>query len=204
MAIRRLVDRMLECPAVYAAWQAPFAARKFAPVERRLERTNVRRVLDVGCGPGTNAHRFAGAEYVGVDINDHYLSIARSKYAGQFVQADLEHADLTALGTFDTILVNSFLHHLPDDAVGRVLGQLGHLLDPAGSVHMLELVMPDRPSRATLMAKLDRGRYARGLSAWRQLFEAQFDPIAFEPYHFGAGLWAMVYFHGQVRTCVSQ
>jgi len=204
MAIRQLVDRLLEHPAVYAAWQAPFVAQKFAPVERRLSRTKIRRVLDVGCGPGTNARRFARAEYVGVDINDHYLSIARSKYAGRFVQADLEHADLSALGTFDTIVVNSFLHHLPDDAVGRVLGQLGHLLDPAGSVHMLELVMPDRLSRATLMAKVDRGRYARPLAAWRRLFEAHFDPIAVEPYHFGAGLWAMVYFQGQARTCVSR
>jgi SAM-dependent methyltransferase len=199
MAIRRLVDRLLESPAVYAAWQAPFVARKFAPVERRLSRRTVRRVLDVGCGPGTNARRFAGAEYVGVDINDHYLSIARSKYGGRFVQADLEYADLSALGRFDTILVNSFLHHLPDDAVERILRQLGHLLDPAGSVHLLELVMPDRLSRATLMAKLDRGRYARPLAAWRALFEAHFDPIALEPYHFGAGLWAMVYFQGQAR-----
>src|SRR5947207_5264759 len=105
MAIRSLIDRMLESPAVYAAWQAPFAERKFAPVERRLAHATVHRVLDVGCGPGTNAGRFAGAEYVGVDINEHYLSIARSKYAGRFIQADLEDADLRALGRFDTILV---------------------------------------------------------------------------------------------------
>src|SRR5205809_1938763 len=174
MAIRRCIDRVLEHPVVYAAWQARQVAQKFAPVERRLARSNIRRVLDVGCGPGTNAGRFAGADYVGVDINEHYLSIARAKFAGQFIQADLETADLSALGTFDTILVNSFLHHLPDDAVGRILRQLGHLLDPAGSVHLLELVMPDRLSRATLMAKLDRGRYARPLTAWRALFEAHF------------------------------
>src|SRR5262245_32644641 len=104
----------MEHPAVYAAWQAPFVAQKFAPVERRIDGLTVRRVLDVGCGPGTNARRFLGAEYVGIDINERYLASARSKYPGRFICADLETEDMGALGTFDTILVNSFLHHLPD------------------------------------------------------------------------------------------
>jgi SAM-dependent methyltransferase len=199
MAMRRFVDRMLEHPAVYAAWQAPQVSRKFAPVERRLAQADIRRVLDVGCGPGTNAHRFAGADYVGVDINEDYLAIARRKHNGHFIQADLETADLSALGRFDTILVNSFLHHLPDEAVGRTLGQIRNLLEPSGTVHLLELVMPERRSLATLMAKLDRGRYARPLMAWRSLFQASFDPVAIEPYEYCGGLWAMVYFQGKAR-----
>jgi SAM-dependent methyltransferase len=199
MAIRRCIDRILEHPAVYAAWQAPQVAQKFAPVERRLAHTTVRRVLDVGCGPGTNAPRFAGADYVGVDINEDYLAIARRKHNGHFIQADLETADLSALGRFDTILVNSFLHHLPDEPVGRILGQIRNLLDPAGTVHLLELVIPEQCSLATLMAKLDRGRYARPLAAWRSLFQAAFEQVVIEPYEYCGGLWAMVYFQGKAR-----
>jgi SAM-dependent methyltransferase len=199
MAIRHLVDRMLEHPAVYPAWQAPFVAQKFAPVERRLSRTNVGRVLDFGCGPGTNARRFASADYVGVDINEQYLSIARTKYKGQFIQADLETADLSGLGTFDTILVNSFLHHIPDDAVDRILRQLRRLLNPTGALHSIEVVIPERRSVATLMARLDRGRYARQLKVWRALFEPHFEPLAFEPYEVGGGLWVMVYMQGRAR-----
>ena len=190
---------MLEHPAIYAAWQAPFVSRKFAPVERHLARINVRRILDVGCGPGTNAPRFVSAEYVGVDVNDQYLAIAREKYRGRFVQADLATADLSTLGTFDTILVNSFLHHLPDERVGRILHQLVHRLEPDGRVHLLELVMPERRSLAKLMARLDRGRFARPLTAWRHLFETHFEPVSIEPYTFGGGLWSMVYFQGRAR-----
>jgi SAM-dependent methyltransferase len=204
MAVTHLIARILEHPAVYSAWQAPFVSRKFAPVERHLRRQEIRRVLDVGCGPGTNAAWFAGADYVGVDINERYLRIARAKYVGRFVQADLETADLTALGAFDTILVNSFLHHLPDEAVERVLRHLHRLLAPGGVVHILELVLPDRRSIATVMARLDRGRYARPLAAWRDLFEAHFEPVVVEPYQFGGGLWAMVYFQGRARSCVSR
>jgi SAM-dependent methyltransferase len=184
---------------MYAAWQAPQVAQKFAPVERHLARANIRRVLDVGCGPGTNARRFAGADYVGVDINEQYLSIARAKYKGQFIQADLETADLSGLGTFDTILVNSFLHHVPDDAVDRILGQLRRLLGSTGTLHSIEVVIPERRSVATLMARLDRGRYARRLKAWRELFEPHFETLAFEPYKVVGGLWVMLYMQGQAR-----
>lgn len=62
----RARDRLLEHPAVYRAWQAPFAAQKFAPVERWLRTHEVQRVLDVGCGAGTNAGRFDGVDYVGL------------------------------------------------------------------------------------------------------------------------------------------
>src|SRR5262249_30274864 len=108
MAVTRFIERLLEHPAVYAAWQAPFASQKFKPVERHIRHRDVRRVLDVGCGPGTNSARFAAADYVGVDINDRYLAIARARCSGRFVQADLQNADLSSLGTFDTVLVNSF------------------------------------------------------------------------------------------------
>jgi SAM-dependent methyltransferase len=197
-----IVQRLLEHPWVYATWQAPFASEKFAPVERSLEGRAPGRVLDVGCGPGTNAQRFAGADYVGVDINGDYLTVARSKYRGRFVQADLEHADLSSLGQFDLILVNSFLHHLPDPAVHRILGQLESLLDPNGRVHILELVLPEHLSVARVMARLDRGRYARPLDAWRALFAAHFEPLSVEPYLLGKRLWAMLYFQGRARRCV--
>jgi SAM-dependent methyltransferase len=204
MALRAFVDRLLEHPAVYAAWQAPFVAQKFAPVDRRLRRLPVRRVLDVGCGPGTNARRFAGAEYVGVDINARYLEIARARHGGRFVEADIGTADLSSLGLFDTVLVNSFLHHLPDDAVSRTLGQIARLLTPDGRAHLLELVMPERRSLARVMARLDRGRYARSLEAWTAIFSSHLEPVEIEPYHYGGGLWSMIYFQGRAHPCVSR
>lgn len=202
--MRRVVDRILEHPFVYRAWQAPFVEQKFAPVERNLQLATVRRVLDVGCGPGTNAARFAGLDYVGIDVNEEYLALARSRYPGRFVQADLGSADLSGLGEFDAILVNSFLHHLPDDSVERILRQCAKLLSPTGRVHILELVLPDPPSLATIMARLDRGRYARTVDHWNAILQQHLSPLVVEPYTFGRGLWAMLYFQGEARRCDSR
>jgi SAM-dependent methyltransferase len=199
----RWIESLLEHPAVYSAWQAPFVSQKFAPAEWHLQQRQIRRVLDVGCGPGTNALRFAGADYVGIDINERYLAVARTRSQGRFVRADLQTDDVSMLGLFDTILVNSVLHHLPDAAVTRTLSQLQRLLEPEGRVHILELVLPQVNSLARIMAKLDRGRYARPLERWRELFDPHFEAVCVEPYHFGGGLWAMVYFQGKARECVS-
>jgi SAM-dependent methyltransferase len=192
-------ERFLEHPAVYSAWQAPFAAQKFAPVERWLLHHKIRRVLDVGCGAGTNARHFAHVDYVGIDVNERYLHAARTRFGGQFVQADLTSADLSSLGTFDMILANSFLHHVTDPDVERILAQLSRLLSPDGTVHILDLVLPSRKSLAWIMARLDRGKHARLIDRWRELFGAAFEPLVFEPYGFGGPLWSMVYFQGRKK-----
>lgn len=190
-------ERLLAHPAVYSAWQAPFAAQKFAPVERWLCGHEVRRILDVGCGAGTNAAHFTGVDYVGIDVNERYLQAARARFGGHFVQADLTSADLSPLGTFDMILVNSFFHHVTDSAVERILAQLSPRLTPDGTIHILDLVLPSRKSLAWLMAWLDRGPYARSIERWRVLFGDAFEPLLFEPYFFGGRLWSMVYFQGR-------
>ena len=75
------------------------------------------------------------------------------------------------------------------------MGQRGHTFD-AG----LDLVLPDRRSLAWMMARLDRGGYARPVERWRALFGAAFEPILFEPYFFGGRLWSMVYFQGRRKS----
>jgi hypothetical protein len=68
---------------------------------------------------------------------------------------------------------------------------------------MLELVLPDNPSLARLLARWDRGKFARSLENWRGIFEELFEPVIFEDYRLtsiGATFWNMVYFKGKART----
>jgi SAM-dependent methyltransferase len=198
-------DRVLEHSLVYRAWQAPFAAQKLMPLREHNDLSAVRRVLDVGCGPGTNAPLFAGQEYLGVDLNPRYVEDARRRHGREFLVADAADLEGRVEPGFDLILVNSLLHHLPDEAVGRTLAGLAPMLADDGHVHVIDLVLPPSFGAPRLLARADRGRYARPLEAWRALFESTFAPVVFTPFRIGLRrlpLWELVYFKGRQRDGV--
>jgi SAM-dependent methyltransferase len=186
----------------YRVWQAPFAGRKLEPLLRHNDISRVRRVLDVGCGPGTNTAVFAHADYVGIDINPQYLDYARRRFNRRFVQADLLEYSAEDGNLFDFVLVNSFFHHVDDAGARRILAHLARHIAPGGHIHILDLVMPAAPGVARFLARQDRGEFPRPLDSWRTLFEASFDTVTFEPYRLslaGVALWNMVYFKGRPR-----
>ncbi len=188
-------------PKLYAWWQAPFAAAKFAPIERHNDLASVRRVLDVGCGPGTNAQRFANQTYCGLDHNADYIASARARFAGTFLVADARTFEAPG-ERFDFILVNSLLHHIDTGNVRSILRQLATQLTDDGHIHILDLVLPAKPSIARYLARSDRGDHPRPLETWSDLFTEHFEAVRFEPYDLGAGglaLWKMVYFKGRAR-----
>ncbi len=194
---------LLEKSFVYRLWQAPFAAEKVRPLLAGNDLSRVRRVLDVGCGPGTNTTLFAHAEYLGIDINPLYIDRARRRYGRSFVVADAASYEAAAGESYDLILMNSFLHHLDVQAVDRVLSHLGTLLSPDGNIHILDLVLPPNPSISRWLALRDRGGFPRPLEEWRQMFARHFHILAFEPYRLtalGATLWNMVYCKGERRA----
>lgn len=197
--LRRATDRLLEEPVVYRAWQAPFVTAKLKPFLADLSRANPRRVLDVGCGPGTNAGVFAGRDYVGIDINPDYIRTAASRHPGRFVVGDLNDAAVLPDERFDCVFANSLMHHLDDRAVRDLLRGMARVTAPGGKVYVLDLVMPPRASMGRLLARLDRGRFARPVEQWRALFTEHLREERFQPYSFGlplVPLWDMVYFVG--------
>jgi SAM-dependent methyltransferase len=198
--------QVLDRPLSYRLWQAPFAESKFAPVLRHNDLTRVRRVLDVGCGPGTNARHFTEADYVGIDLNERYVEYARRQHGREFEVADATEYTVAPGERFDFVLINSFLHHIPDEAVRRLLDHLSSVLTEDGHIHIMELVLPAQASAGRLLARLDRGEHPRPLEDWRRLLTESFDQVVFEPYRLGAARWArttlwnMVYFKGRARA----
>ncbi len=200
--LRRTVDRMLEMPAVYAAWQRPVRTAKVRPFLARVDLATVGRVLDVGCGPGTNAPLFRGCDYVGVDINPAYIATAQQRHAGRFVVADVGDPAAFPDERFDCIFVNSLLHHLDDATVTRLLRRLTALTTAQGRIHVLDLILPPTRSAARTLALADRGRHPRPRDAWEALFASVFAVEHVEPYDVGLPglpLWRMLYVVGAAR-----
>jgi SAM-dependent methyltransferase len=198
-----VLSHLLNRPQAYRLWQAPFAERKLAPVLAGNDISRVHRVLDVGCGPGTNTRHFRQVDYyLGIDVNPRYVEYARERYGRDFEVADVTTYQVAPSERFDFILINSLLHHLDTPAVRRLLSQLARLLTEDGHVHILDLVLPPRRGVARLLATLDRGDHPRPLSDWEALFRGSFQPVAVEPYQlqaFGVVLWNMVYLKGHMR-----
>jgi SAM-dependent methyltransferase len=200
--LRRATDRLLELPLVYRTWQAPFASAKLKPFLAHVDLGRTRRVLDIGCGPGTNAPVFAGCEYVGIDINPEYIRTASSRYPGRWVVGDVTDETIFPDEQFDCVFANSLMHHLDDDAVRGLLRRMAQLTAPGGKVHVLDLVLPPHASAGRVLARLDRGRFARPIAQWRRLFTEFLHEEHFQPYAFGlpfVPLWDMVYFVGVSR-----
>ncbi len=197
-----VTTQLLEHPSVYRLWQAPFAEQKVRHLLSHNDLGDVGRVLDLACGPGTNARHFAHCSYVGLDINPEYIAYARRRYPGEFDVADAT-GPLPVTDRFDFVLVNSFFHHVPDDVAGSVLDRLAAVLEPDGRIHVLDLVRPAGPGLPRFLAERDRGDYPRALAHWQSLFTDAFEQEVFEPFAIGlpgVPLWRMVYFRGRLRV----
>ena len=109
-------------------WHIPEAAG--------FDRAGGLRVLEIGCGLGTDGARFAraGAAYTGVDLTEAAVSLARRRFeleglAGDFRVADAERLDF-ADASFDLVYSHGVLHHTPDTAAA--VREVHRVLKPGG------------------------------------------------------------------------
>ncbi|MFJ8076777.1 class I SAM-dependent methyltransferase [Streptomyces sp. NPDC096176] len=112
----------------------------------------VRRILDIGSGPGVItgllAEAFPYAEVVAVDGTEPLLerAAARAARAGQGDRIRTRTAelpdDMADLGEADLIWAGGFVHHLGDQRAA--LGTLGRLLRPGGLLAVVEGGLPAR------------------------------------------------------------
>jgi ubiquinone/menaquinone biosynthesis C-methylase UbiE len=78
------------------------------------------RVLEIGCGLGTDGARFAraGAVYTGVDLTEAAVSLARRRFELESLPGEFRVADAEALefgdDSFDIVYSHGVLHHTPD------------------------------------------------------------------------------------------
>lgn len=94
------------------------------------------RVLEIGCGLGTDGARFAqaGADYTGVDLTEAAVDFARKRFElydlpGGFRTADAEQLDFPD-ESFDVVYSHGVLHHTPD--INSAVREIHRVLRPGG------------------------------------------------------------------------
>lgn len=102
-----------------------------------------KRVLEVGCGLGTDAEQFAraGADYTGVDFSQKSLDLARGRFdtlglEGRFFVADAENLDPGQLGqAYDLVYSFGVLHHTPSPS--QAVAGIRRILRPGGEFRLM-------------------------------------------------------------------
>jgi SAM-dependent methyltransferase len=124
----RLFFERVEAHRYAKEWHIP-AAADFAA-------SRGARVLEIGCGLGTDGAQFAraGASYTGVDLTEAAVALARRNFelqnlAGEFRTADAENLDF-ADDSFDLVYSHGVLHHTPDTE--RAVKEIHRVLRPGG------------------------------------------------------------------------
>ena len=106
-----------------------------------FERWKGLRVLEIGCGIGTDATNFArhGAVYTGVDLSAASIELAKKRFqvfglTGTFIECNAEELDRVFSNgeKFDLIYSFGVIHHAPNPA--RVVACLNNLLAPGGEI----------------------------------------------------------------------
>lgn len=127
MGTREFFERV-EAHRYQKEWHIPEAA-SFAS-------THGLRVLEIGCGLGTDGVQFAkaGADYTGIDLTEAAIDLARKNFKqrglqGTFKVADAENLDF-ADNSFDIVYSHGVLHHTPDTA--GAVREINRVLKPGG------------------------------------------------------------------------
>jgi SAM-dependent methyltransferase len=95
-----------------------------------------RRVLDVGCGAGTDLARFArgGARATGVDVSPAAIALARQNFTQQGLHGEFPVADGEQLpfpdDTFDLVYAHGVVQYTPEG--GRLVDECRRVLKPGG------------------------------------------------------------------------
>lgn len=185
MTERRGVHRLLDSSRIYSSFQSGIARPETPELVRSqifpdLDGRNLR-VLDLGCGPAAFLSSYAhigGFTYVGFDPNEKYIDKARQR----FPDAELHVGTVSDVkdkisGPFDLAVAQGVLHHVEDESAGELARfAASHLVSGGRFVTIDPVLFAGQHPVASMLARLDRGKYVRKEDEYRRTVETAFSP----------------------------
>ena len=93
-------------------------------------------VVDIGCGPGFDAHhlRQAGLQVIGIDLSLAMMNAGRSEFGGHYVQADMRFPPVSS--RMGGLWISASMLHLPRLEVPTVLERFAATLVSGGLLYL--------------------------------------------------------------------
>lgn len=132
-----------------------FAGRRRRVFRQLVALSGVRpgdRVVDVGCGTGYFTRMMAkevGPDGSAVGVDPSRDALTRARHSNRldncsFTEGQAEALDLPD-GSFDVVVTSLMVHHLPEEARPRAIGEMFRVLRPGGRVLVADFRPPVNP-----------------------------------------------------------
>jgi 2-polyprenyl-3-methyl-5-hydroxy-6-metoxy-1,4-benzoquinol methylase len=177
--MRSLTNNILEGPVMYKLSQTLLGKRncRVRYYEKNIRAKSGDRILDIGCGPGLALDYLPSVEYVGFDLNSHYIKYAQAKYpnstkfycevVGPNIQLEPNH--------FDIVMANGVLHHLSDEDAIHLMKLAFDALKPGGRLVTFDGCFEENQNKiAKYLLSQDRGEFVRDQQGYESLFAKVF------------------------------
>jgi ubiquinone/menaquinone biosynthesis C-methylase UbiE len=119
-----------------------FSKQKVEEVRKHEAQDNLK-ILDLGCGDGNSGvffqKYFPDSKYLGLDVSQESIAVARSRNLPNAEFAHYNGFDLSAEeNSFDVVFIACVLHHINFDHHEKVLGEVRRVLKPDGRLYIFE------------------------------------------------------------------
>lgn len=174
------MSHFLDTAALYHAFQRAggFFGARVRAFRDYLDFGDVRRVFDIGCGPGHIVeHIPRGIEYVGFDTDAGYIDFANRRFRnrGRFVARHFDRSAADEFGQTDLVLMNGVLHHMDDATVRDVVEAAAFVLRPEGVLFTLDGCFEEGQNPVSrYLLEHDRGKFVRTAREYRDLVATAF------------------------------
>jgi ubiquinone/menaquinone biosynthesis C-methylase UbiE len=172
-------DRFTRTAEVFGDFAVKERVREAETLVRLVGANANDRAMDLACGPGTLALRFAKHVrwIVGVDLTPAILKRARNSaqtdgIGNLFFALGDARALPFADASLDLVVTSYSLHHIPDPE--RVIREMARVLRRGGRAGMLDMLVPEDPSAAE---RRNRIEVARDPSHTRALPKSEFEKL---------------------------
>ena len=162
-----------------------YARQPFMREAVGFDRYRGKKLLEIGCGLGTDLLQFArgGALTTGVDLTEQSIELARKRFGMYGVPGEFQVADAERLpfpdGHFDVVYSFGVLHHTPDTP--RTIREVHRVLKPGG-----EIVIMLYHSRSThlwlgyplaMLSRLRKGQGLLSFGGYFRVYDGEQNPL---------------------------